>query len=210
MKKKSLLFAGLLIMGIMVRAQDDEEGGFKKENLFTGGSITLSFFNGQTLLGANPMFGYKLADWADAGLAFNFLYSGARDYLQFDDRIRQTILGPGVFTRLYPAKFLFVQGQFERNYSTLKYIPAPGGNYLADKNKVNANSLLLGGGIAQGREKGSTTFYYISILFDVIKDINSPYVNVTYNPDNPSQQRIDMTPVIRAGVNIGLFQGRNR
>lgn len=210
MKKKSLLFAGLLIMGIMVRAQDDEEGGFKKENLFTGGSITLSFFNGQTLLGANPMFGYKLADWADAGLAFNFLYSGARDYLQFDDRIRQTVLGPGVFTRLYPAKFLFVQGQFERNYSTLKYIPAPGGNYLADKNKVNANSLLLGGGIAQGREKGSTTFYYISILFDVIKDINSPYVNVTYNPDNPSQQRIDMTPVIRAGVNIGLFQGRNR
>ncbi|MBL7743903.1 MAG: hypothetical protein JNN00_10560, partial [Chitinophagaceae bacterium] len=118
--------------------------------------------------------------------------------------------GPGVFTRLYPAKFLFVQGQFERNFSTLKYIPAPGGNYLADKSRVTANSLLLGGGIAQGREKGSTTFYYISILFDVIKDINSPYVNVTYNPDNPSQQRIDMTPVIRAGVNIGLFQGRNR
>lgn len=210
MKKFFLLSAGFLLLATILEAQDNEEKGFKKENLFTGGSITVSFFNGQTLLGANPIFGYKLSDWVDAGLAFNFLYSGARDYYEFDDKIRQTVYGPGVFARLYPVKFLFVQGQFEHNFSTLKYIPAPAGNYIADKIKTGANSFLVGGGFAQGREKGSTSFFYISILFDVIKNINSPYVNVTYNPDNPSQQRIEMAPIIRAGVNIGLFQGRHR
>lgn len=209
--KKILAVSCLCLMSVTLLAQDEEETkGFKKENLFTGGSITVSFFNRQTILGANPMFGYKLADWADAGLAFNFLYSGARDYYEFNDRVRQTVYGPGVFARLYPVKFLFVQGQFEHNFSTLKYIPAPAGSYIADRRTTGANSLLLGGGFAQGREKGSTTFYYISLLFDVLKNINSPYVNVSYNPNNPSQQRIDMAPIIRAGINVGLFQGRYR
>jgi hypothetical protein len=136
------------------------------------------------------------------------VYSGARDYYEFNDRIRQTVYGPGVFTRLYPIPFLFAQAQFEHNFTTLKYIPAPGGSFLGDKIKTGANSLLLGAGFAQGREKGSNSFYYISLLFDVLKDINSPYINVSYNQNNPSQQRITMAPIIRAGLNIALFQGR--
>ncbi|MEI9908637.1 MAG: hypothetical protein WDO71_02605 [Bacteroidota bacterium] len=104
-----------------------------------------------------------------------------------------------------------MQGQLEHNFSTLKYIPASGSvSYLAETRTTGASSLLLGGGFAQGRERGSSTFYYISLLFDVLKNMNSPYVNVTYNPNNPSQQRITMTPIIRAGLNIGLFQGRYR
>ena len=215
MKKAELVIICICITTVSLWAQDKEgeggEKGFKKENLFTGGSITLSFFNGQTLLGANPVFGYKLADWADAGLAMNFLYNGSRDYYEFNDRIRQTVLGPGVFARLYSVKFLFVQGQFEHNFTTLKYIPSPGSvSYTKDKIKADASSLLLGAGFAQGREEGSTSFYYISLLFDVLKNINSPYVKVNYDPSNPSTQRITMVPIIRAGVNIGLFQGRYR
>ena len=216
MKKMGFILFCLCFTIISVSAQDEErqeekEGGFKKENLFTGGSITLSFFNGQTLLGANPMFGYKLADWVDAGLAFNFLYNGSRDYYEFNDKVRQTVFGPGVFARLYPVRFLFVQGQIEHNFTTIKYIPSPGSvNYIKDKRKADASSLLLGAGFAQGRDPGSNSFYYISLLFDVLKNINSPYVNVNYDPANPSQQRITMAPIIRAGVNIGLFQGRYR
>ena len=215
MKKKIgfiILLGCLSSLSLWAQDGDEEtEKGFKKENLFTGGSVTLSFFNGQTVLGANPVFGYKLADWVDAGIALNFLYNGSRDYLEFNDKIRQTVIGPGVFTRLYPVRFLFVQGQFEQNFTTLKYIPRSGGaNYIADKRKLDASSLLLGAGFAQGREPGSTTFYYISLLFDVLKNINSPYVNVNYDPSNPSTQRVTMAPIIRAGVNIGLFQGRYR
>jgi hypothetical protein len=202
----SFLTFSLFITAVMAQDKEEKEKGFKKENLFTGGSVTVSFFNKQTILGANPVFGYKLSDWADAGLAFNFLYNGARDYSRFDDKIRQTVWGPGAFVRLYPVKFLFVQGQFEHNFSKLKYI-YPGGS-PTQTIRADANSLLVGGGFAQGREKGSTTFYYISVLFDVLKNINSPYVDVSYNPNNTSEQRVDMVPIIRAGINIGLFQGR--
>lgn len=211
MKKITLLLSTALLFTAALNAQEEGEKGFKKENLFTGGSVTLSFFNGQTVLGANPIFGYKLADWADAGLALNYLYNGARDYYQYNDKIKQTVVGPGVFARLYPVKFLFVQAQFEKNFSTLKYTPSNTNPvYTAYKEKNDANSFLVGGGFASGRERGATSFFYISVLFDVIKDVNSPYVRVNYNPDNPAQRRVDMVPVIRAGVNVGLFQGRYR
>jgi hypothetical protein len=78
------------------------------------------------------------------------------------------------------------------------------------KISTGTNSLLLGAGYAQGRSEGSNTFYYISVLFDVIKNVNSPYVNVTVNPNNNTQQRVTMTPIIRAGFNIGLFPRRGK
>lgn len=201
----SLLFFGVLVS---IHAQKDEgEKGFKKENLFTGGSVTVSFFNGQTVLGALPHFGYKIADWLDAGISINYQYAGARDIYQFDDKLRQNTFGPGVFTRIYPASIIFLQGQLEHNFIKAKYTN-PGGQ--VEENKYDVSSFLVGGGLANGRQKGATTFYYIAVLVDVMKDINSPYTRVSFNPDNPSQTRVDMTPIIRAGLNIGLFQGRNR
>ena len=211
MKKWFVTICCLCLISAVVVAQDDEEAqkGFKKENLFTGGSITISFFNNQTLLGANPIFGYTIAKWVDAGFAFNYVYSGARDYNEYNDKIRQTTWGPGLFTRIYPFRFLFAQAQFEHNFSTLNYTAAPGSlNYVSGKVNTDASSLLVGGGFAQGRVRGSNSFYYISILFDVLKNINSPYVNVSYNPNDPTQQRVNVTPIIRAGFNIALFQRR--
>jgi hypothetical protein len=210
MKKGILLSVIYMVVTMQCFSQNEEveeSGGFKKQNLFTGGSITLSFFNNQTVIGANPIFGYRLANWVDAGLAFNYLYSSAKDYAQYNDKVRQSVFGPGVFTRLYPVRFLFAQAQYEYNFSQLKYI-YPAGSPI-EKTNVDAPSLLIGGGLAQGRMKGSTTFYYISVLFDVLKDINSPYVSVSFDPNNPSNHRVDIIPIIRAGVNIGLFQGKN-
>jgi hypothetical protein len=209
MRKVILILTSFCFTAITLHAQDEEhekenDKGFKKENLFTGGSISISFFNGQTLLGANPMLGYKIAEWVDAGLAFNYVYNGYKDYPNFGDKVRQTTIGPGVFARLYPVHFLFVQGQFERNFITQKYLPD--NSDASSKFKVGVNSLLLGAGFAQGREEGSNTFFYLSVLVDVLKDQYSPYVNVSTNPDNPSESHISLVPVIRAGVNIGLFQ----
>lgn len=210
--RKILCLSALAIMTMgSVKAQyEDVEGekGFKKQNLFTGGSVTVSFFNGQTVLGGNPIFGYKLTDWLDAGIAVNYVYSGFKDYYEYNDKVNQTVWGPGVFTRIYPIPFLFLQAQLEQNYSTYKYEPAPGSYREPFKDKANATSLLLGGGFASGRQKGATSFFYLSLLFDVLKDKNSPYVDVTYNPSNPAESRVDIIPIIRAGVNVGLFQGR--
>ncbi|HET9824912.1 MAG TPA: hypothetical protein VFP87_06230, partial [Chitinophagaceae bacterium] len=180
--------------------------GFKKENLFTGGSITASFYSRGTILGANPYFGYKLANWVDAGVAFNYTYQGSKDNYAFNDKIRQHVFGPGVFTRVYPLSFLFLQAQAEHNFNNWTYT-YPDGSKL--KEKTDANSLLLGGGWAQGRQRGSNTFFYLALLFDVLKNPNSPYVDNVYDGSG-TLLRTDIVPILRAGINIALFQGDNK
>jgi len=206
--KRFIFFVIILTtVGAQLSAQDEKQEsdkGFKKENLFTGGSVTASFFTGGTILGASPMFGYKLADWADAGVVFNYTYQGRRDYIYFNDKLRQNVFGPGVFARLYPVRFLFVQGQVEHNFTTLTYTDPSG---FKTKDKTDANSLLVVAGIAEGRQRGSNTFFYLSLLFDVLKNPNSPYVNNVY--DGNVLVRTDIVPIVRAGVNIALFQGSN-
>ena len=208
------LWALILLFALsvpIVNAQDEEEkGGFKKENLFTGGSVTLAFYNRQTILGANPILGYKIADWVDAGIGVNYVYSSQRTVVDYGDKVRQHVYGGGPFVRLYPIPQFFIQSQLEQNWSSVTY-HAPDDGVPPIRSKVDATSLLLGGGIASGREKGAVTFFYFSVMVDVLKDINSPYVNVEY-PDNDitRQPRITMTPIIRGGMNIGLFQGRYR
>ena len=191
----SLLF--LLIFFQLLHAQDEEvkKKGFKKENLFTGGSISLSFFNNSFLVGINPVFGYSLTKWADAGIVINYNYTSYRDYPYFNDRLRQTIYGGGVFAKLYPVRFIFVQAQAEHNFITLKYLPANGSSTIT---KTDGNSLLVGGGYTTGRFPGSgTSFFSVAILFDVSGSSNSPYTD--------AYGRI--IPIIRAGIQIPLFSG---
>jgi hypothetical protein len=196
----SAVFA-CFVTSVFAQNENDEQKGFKKENLFTGGTVTASFYSGGTVLGANPMFGYKLANWVDAGISLNYVYSSSLDYNGYT--INQHVLGPGAFTRIYPLRFLYLEGQYEHNFITQKFNDPPG-SY-----KVEANSLLVGAGIAEGRRPGSNTFFYISILVDVLKDPNSPYLIDNY--DNSGQViSTSMVPIIRAGVNIGLFQGKNK
>ena len=177
------------------------EKGFKPHHLFTGGGVTASFYSGGSLLGASPVLGYKLNDYVDAGLVLNYVYQGSRDVYDYNDKLRQHVYGPGVFLRAYPVSFLFAQAQLEQNFTNINYT-APGSATPTSQYSANATSLLLGGGLATGRTKGSTTFFYLSILADVLKDKNSPYVDVNYNG------RVQIVPVVRAGVNVGLFQKR--
>ena len=114
MKKQLIVGVISLLSFSFIHAQDEPEEelkkGFKKENLFTGGSVSLSFGNNSFLIGGTPVFGYSLTKWLDAGLAVNFNYTSYRDYLQFDDRLRQTIYGGGAFTRIYPVRFFICTG----------------------------------------------------------------------------------------------------
>ncbi len=209
MKKLIILLILLTSTFSFSFSQDKGENkkGFDKSKLFTGGSLTLSFFTGGAILGANPIFGYQLADWVDAGVEFGYTYQGRRDYIYLNDKFHQHVLGPGAFVRFYPVKFLFVQGQFENNFTTVNYYDPTG---LKTTSKFDANSFLAGIGLAEGRQSGSNTFYYISLLFDVLKNPNSPYVNNVYGANSSGQQvivRTDISPILRAGINIGLFQG---
>jgi hypothetical protein len=204
MKMKGLalgMMVSMLCLGAFAQEEKEQkESGFKKENLFTGGNLTLQFGNQTTTLGVSPYFGYSLTKWLDVAASMNFSYTSHRDYQELGDKVRQTVYGPGAFVRIFPLNFLFAQAHFEQNFIKFKYIPADNGSYGPAKESLNAASFLVGGGYAGGRNSGSRSFYYISVLWDVANGENSPYV------DNLGRT----VPIIRAGYNIALFQGGRR
>lgn len=202
MKNFFLILVPALLIGYdsLAQNENEESKGFKKENLFTGGSISLSFFNEAFLVGGNPVFGYSLTRWADAGIVANYTYASYRDYFSFDDKLRQSVYGGGVFARLFPVRFLFAQAQLEHNRIRTKYIPPAGTGGISEVQRVSGNSILVGGGYTTGRDPDSKSAYgFLAVLFDVGNDANSPY-------KDGSNRAV---PIIRAGFHIPLFQGRN-
>lgn len=177
--------------------KDEEKKGFKKENLFTGGSVSLAFYNNTFGTGASPVFGYSATNFLDLGVVANYNYTSYRDYNNvLNAKLRQTNYGGGAFLRLYPVRFIFLQAQVEHNFLREKYYPPTGG--LTTSYKHEANSTLLGGGYTTGRYgRGGAPFYYLSVLFDVSGDVNSPYTD-SYGRS---------IPIIRGGIQVPLFQG---
>lgn len=213
MKKTAATFILLSIVFSVLAQKGDEEqmkGKFKKENLFTGGSLVLSFSSYTTVLGGSPVFGYSINKWLDAGVQVNFTYSSNRhamyynpntgQYFYSDDKLKQTTYGGGAFLKIYPINFLFVQAQGEFNSTSVKLIPANGGTI--EKSKTSAPSFLVGAGYCNGREGVGSLFYYVSVLADIAKDKDSPYTEVT------SGGSVNVLPIFRAGLQIPLFQGR--
>ena len=190
-------------------SEETPRPGFKKENLFTGGGIQLSLSSNTFIIGASPVLGYSINKWLDAGISFNFTYASSRgvysngySYVVSDDKVRETDFGPGIFARVYPVKFLFINIQAEENFISQKRIYA---NSPTEKYKVSATSLLLGIGYANGRQGVGDFYYYISVLADVAGNVNSPYVGIS------ESGKAVITPIFKAGIQVPLFQGgRNR
>jgi hypothetical protein len=185
-----------------LHAQDEKkekpakEKGFKKENLFTGGSVSLALSGNSFLIGGSPVFGYSLAKWIDAGVVVNYNYTSYRDYIYYNDHLHQSIYGGGAFLKIYPVRFLFIQAQPEHNFIKLKYFPPNGGGTSSATG--DANSLLVGAGYTTGRYGSRNPFFYLSVLWDVAGNANSPYTDA-------NGRRI---PIIRGGIQVPLFQGR--
>jgi len=198
-----LLLSGLAFHSIAQDEKKEKEettkGKFKKENLFTGGDLTASFYSGGTVLGISPYFGYSINRYIDVAASFGFNYVSERNYFYEGDKLRQNDLSPGAFVRIFPVHFLFVQAQYEHNFIRQKYVPVAGTG-PDEILRFDANSVLLGGGYTTGRRDGGNTFYYFSVMFDVTRVAESPYVD--------GQGR--SIPIIKAGINIGLFQEKQR
>ncbi len=204
--KKVFVVLSLMAGSYTAIAQDennfDEEPkkGFKKENLFVGGDITLAFSNVYTAVGGSPYFGYSLNKYVDVAVSTNFIYTSQRDYYYYGDKVKLIQYGPGAFVRVYPLKFLYGQVQYEHNFINFKYLPpdGPPGVYpVSFTENSDANSILVGGGFSGGRQGKGSSFYYISVMWDVGGARLSPYVDGLGRA----------IPIFRAGYNIALFQG---
>ena len=202
--KKVVNVLVLISIFFPVKAQEirerpiEKKGGFKKENLFVGGDLTLGFSNSYTALGISPYFGYSVNKYLDVAVSANVNYTSQRDYIVYGDKVRQTVYGPGAFVRVYPVRFLFAQAQYEHNFINVKYLPADNSGYLKTTERVDANSFLVGAGWAGGRSEDNKSFYYISVSWDLLRNENSPYVDGLKRA----------IPIFKAGYNIALFQGR--
>ena len=199
MRSKLIIFIFISsVIAIHTKAQDAEKEKVPfKQNLFTGGSISLGFYNNTFLIGGSPVLGYSITNWADLGIVINYNYTVYRDYYVFDDRLKQNNFGGGPFVKLYPLKFIFLQAQYEYNFLKLKYIP-PNNSGVEQKDEAEAPSFLIGGGYTTGRQgRGGAPHYYFAILFDVMNRPGSPYTDAYGRT----------IPILRGGVQIPLFQG---
>jgi hypothetical protein len=200
MKKAIALFIVVVICSTTIFAQykdEDKEPFFKKEKLFTGGSVSVGFATGQFSFALLPHFGFSVNKYVDVAISGNYNYISQRD--EFSTlKVRQSILGPSAFIRVFPFRSVFAQAQYEYNF--IKYKEIYGGGFPDQVAKVRVQSYLVGGGYCSGRGDTGEPFYYVSILFDLSDDIYSPYKDIQ-NRNNP---------IIRAGFHIPLFQGKGR
>ena len=101
---------------------------------------------------------------------------------------KEFIYGGGVFARAWFLPFLFATVQPEYNWTSITQKDETyGGTY-----KLNATAPSVLGGIGYGsRNVGQGTFY-IAVMVDFIRNINSPYNDAYGHP----------LPVIRAGFDV--------
>ncbi|HYE55984.1 MAG TPA: hypothetical protein VD996_14130, partial [Chitinophagaceae bacterium] len=150
---------------------EETEKGFKKENLFFGGSLGLGFGSSYTLVNISPQVGYRFNPYFAAGAGVNFIYSSTKfEFYQY--RENYSLAGLNVFGRFYPINQVFIQLQPEMNYTWGKrkfYNGAP-------EDKLDgkfAPSLLAGAGVAI--PTGRNGAILLMLQYDVIQHARTPY-----------------------------------
>lgn len=187
-----------LIVSIVLHVQlfaqqndaDEQKGKFRQDNIFLGSGLNLGIANRSFNLGLNPEIGYSLTRWLDAGVSLNINYFSQNASEFSNIRFRNFNYGGGTFLRIWPVSFLHLQVQPEYNWissNQKNVLTGQTGSY-----KYNAGSLLLG--VGYGTRMIGSHYSYITLMIDVLQNINSPYRD-QYN---------DPLPVFRAGFGMYL------
>ena len=188
----------LLTVVTITNAQNESAQDFRKNNrkklehIFVGGNLNAGFSKYAGGFGISPIVGYNLNKYFDAGVNLSYSHNWNKDFYYSGSKSVQNNFGAGIFGRAFPVDFLFVQAQLEQNFFNEKYKKS--NNSSHEKYRANAPSFLVGGGLVSGRVNQSTYFYF-SVMVDILRNKNSPYIS----------KEGRMQPVFGAGVNIGLF-----
>lgn len=191
--KKIVLFTVLCCVGLFVKAQDEESDenrkGLKKENVFAGGYLGLTFGD-YTLINVSPQVGYRFSRWFAAGVGLNGQYVNYKDRYSNGDiyrKVEQGVVGLNFFGRFFPVNQVFLQVQPEANYlfGNETYYQPSKEEYKLDA--VIAPSFLVGGGVMLSPSGKSGVV--ISLMYDILQDKDSPYGN---------------KPIYNIGFNFGL------
>ena len=144
------------------KAPASKSGKSIKDNLFYGGYINLSF-GSYTVIGVEPMVGYRLNPKLSAGVKVKY------NYIK-DDRYAKSYststYGGSIFGRYLLTPNFYAQAEAASSNYELFYIDG-------SSEREWIPFLLLGGGYMQ--PLGERTWLNIEILFDVLQDDKSPY-----------------------------------
>lgn len=191
---KTIFLALTILLSVKSFSQqndvDDNKGQFKRENIFLGTGLNLGIANRSFNVGLNPEIGYSVTKWMDAGVSLNINYFSQNASEFSSIRFRNFNYGGGTFLRIWPVNFLHLQIQPEYNWissSQKNVLTGQTGSY-----KYNAGSLLVG--VGYGSRMIGSHYSYVTLMIDVLQNINSPYRD-QYN---------DPLPVFRAGFGMYL------
>jgi hypothetical protein len=155
-----------------------------QKRIFFGGGLDFGISSYSTILGISPIIGYRLSPSFDVGLRLNYSYYRYNDnFIKFSTNN----YGAGVFGRYYLFFFndLFLHAEYEALNNEVIYF----NNFTYEvegSERVWISSLFIGGGYRQWI--GSNAFVGITVLWNLLDDINSPYSN----------------PIFRIGVGVGI------
>ncbi|MDR0364912.1 MAG: hypothetical protein LBH92_07855 [Bacteroidales bacterium] len=138
-----------------------------------GGNIGGGFTNDYFYLNLQPRISYKATNWFIPGIALMYQYS--QEKTGGSDRYVYNTWGVGVFAELYPIKYIYGHVEYQHLWYERDIKPSRPGF----SENGNDDYLLLGAGA--NIPVGNRTYFFASILVDVLKPINSLYKNPIYN-----------------------------
>ena len=188
-----IMFGLVTVTAFGQREEEEEKGGWKTNHLFIGSGLNLGFSNG-FIIGLNPEIGYSINRFIDAGIATNLTYVTQRSPFA-NLSSRYLALGGGPFVRIWPARMIFIGGQYEYNAITYKEVESGVTTY---KEKTSAGSMLVG--LGYGNRVIGQSQFFTSIMIDALNNPNSPY----------RDQYGRVLPVFRTGFIFYLGQRNER
>jgi hypothetical protein len=147
-----------------------------RDRIYFGGSVQFSLGGDVSTIGVYPMIAYKLTPKTSVGLEAGYEHVSFDDFDQSADNY-----GGSVFTRYRVLPSMYLHAEYQMiNYEVF--------TSLTTSDREWVPFLLLGGGLS--RLVGSRTWAYVEVLFDVLRDNNSPYD--------------DWEPFVSVGVGVGF------
>jgi len=212
--KVVLLFLILIIYSSSAGAQDSIPSLSAKprnpdsfwRRVSIGGNLGFQF-GSVTGITVSPEMSVRTVDYLYVGIRMLYQYYNYKNYFWDIDTqsylsYESSVYGGGIYLRyylhsLFPDNFagnLFAHVEYEYQTYTRPYTVSPGGHiydpygnpYMVGKEKVEINSLFVGGGYRQ--PISNRVAMDLLILFNLNDSYNSPYSN----------------PIFRLGVGVGL------
>ncbi len=166
-----------VVTGQAEQVSEKKESKFDKSKLYFGGYANMSF-GSYTVIGVQPLVGYKLTPKFSIGAKVSYEYIKDKRYLE---DYTTSNYGASVFSRLRILPTLY--GHVEFSSMSYDLFDSEG-----NSNRKWVPFLYVGGGYSQRISKN--TYLNAQILFDVINSENSPYK--------------DWEPYYSVGIGVGF------